>query len=428
MNLPDHPDPGYITTRPELLIAGLYAPGSGLTNVISVIMKELGDRYSVRGLGFQPRRDPGIADLTISGCPMRVQPSSNIFMADPDWLRLQLETREPNAALVIGPAILATPLLRQMQEYRENTRLLLYLPVEGELVNEEICRTLDLVDACILYTEHARDNAADLSSRASNNGFRTPRFYVAGHGVDTSEFFPLHGNPDGGITGEKHKAAKRLLFPDRPELHDSFMVLNANRAYQRKRLDLTIAGFAHFARSRPDSYLYLHTGRMSHGQSTQLRNLIDESGVAKQILLNTLNPDLTSLPIEKLNLLYNACDVGLTTAMGEGWGLVSFEHAATGAAQIIPDHTSFRENWTGAAEMLPVAGREHIFYEFADMFTVLPRDVAGALERLYGDIEHRRRMAGAAYQRALEPRFKWPAVGREFYDIVEGTMSIARAK
>jgi len=38
----------------------------------------------------------------------------------------------------------------------------------------------------------------------------------------------------------------------------------------------------------------------------------------------------------ELNLLYNACDVGLNTASSEGWGMVSFEHAATGAAQIVP--------------------------------------------------------------------------------------------
>ena len=32
-------------------------------------------------------------------------------------------------------------------------------------------------------------------------------------------------------------------------------------------------------------------------------------------------------PDEALNLIYNACDVGINTANGEGWGLVPFEHA-----------------------------------------------------------------------------------------------------
>ena len=32
-------------------------------------------------------------------------------------------------------------------------------------------------------------------------------------------------------------------------------------------------------------------------------------------------------PDEQLNLIYNAVDVGINTANGEGWGLVPFEHA-----------------------------------------------------------------------------------------------------
>jgi hypothetical protein len=55
----------------------------------------------------------------------------------------------------------------------------------------------------------------------------------------------------------------------------------------------------------------------------------------------------------ELNLLYNACDVGITTSMGEGWGQVSCEHGAAGAAQIVPDHTACAELWRGRAELIP---------------------------------------------------------------------------
>ena len=69
-----------------------------------------------------------------------------------------------------------------------------------------------------------------------------------------------------------------------------------------------------------------------------------------------LNVNGESLTEQQINLLYNACDVGINTSMGEGWGLISFEHGATGAAQIVPAHTSFIENWTGAADLLRVIG------------------------------------------------------------------------
>jgi len=410
----------------KLLVTGLYAPGSGLTNVLSVLVRELRDRFTIHGLGFQPHATRSNTDVVVAGRPMQVQASARpVFVADPDWLRCHMAEIAPHGVLVTGSAFLATPLLRQLQPYRHRCRLFFYLPIEGELVNEEIARTLELVDVCTLYTEHARRTVADLCARVAQRdpGFRAPRLCVAGHGVDTSDFFPLHGEPDGHFTVDGRAAAKRLLFPDRPDLHRAFLILNANRAYYRKRLDLTIAGFADFARHRSDAYLYLHICHLSQAQDASLRALIERCGVGERVLLNALTPGASSLPVERLNLLYNACDVGLTTAMGEGWGLVSFEHGATGAPQIVPDHTSFSENWQGAAELLPPVGREHVFYEFADMFVVSPADVAQALARLYGDAHYRQRMANAAYRRATETRYRWSAVGRSFAGLLEEAMS-----
>jgi D-inositol-3-phosphate glycosyltransferase len=409
----------------RLLIAGLYMPGSGLTRVLSALAREIRDRFSIHGLGFQPQVTRSTSDVVVAGCPMHVLASAcRGFLAEPHWLRRHMEEIAPHGILVNGPAFLATPLLRQLQKYRRSCQLFLYLPVEGELVKEEIARILDLVDVCILYTEQACASVAALCARAAqrNPALRLPRLFVVGHGVDTSDFFPLHGGPDGHFTSDGRAAAKRILFPDRPELHNAFLVLNANRAYQRKRLDLTITGFAEFARTRADAYLYLHTGPISSQQSDQLRALVASAGVAERVLLNTLDPNGSPLAIEQLNLLYNACDVGLTTAMGEGWGLVSFEHAATGAPQIVPDHTSFTENWAGAAEMLPLVGREHIFYELADMFVVSPVDVARALARMYDNCAYRQQMANVAYARATDPRYRWSNIGCRFGDLLESSL------
>lgn len=406
----------------RLLVSGLYAPGSGLTNVVSALVRELREQFSIHGLGFQPRGTASDRDVMVAGCPMHVQAAARpVFVADPAWLRRHMEEVAPHGVLVTGSASLVAPLLRQLQKSRSTCRLFLYLAVEGEPVNEEIARMLDLVDVCILYTEHARRSIAGLCARVAQRDpvFRTPRFCVAGHGVDTSDFFRLPG----ALTGDGRIDARRLLFPDRADLHGAFLVLNANRAYYRKRLDLTIEGFARFARDRNDAFLYLHIPRLSAAEEAPLRALVERSGAGGRVLINTLSPDALPLPIEKLNLLYNACDVGLTTAMGEGWGLVSFEHGATGAAQIVPEHTSFGENWQGAAELLPSVGREHVFYEFSDMFPVSPDDVARSLARLHGDARHRQLMAEAAYARSTDPRFRWSTIGRTFGRLLEETMA-----
>jgi glycosyltransferase involved in cell wall biosynthesis len=120
-------------------------------------------------------------------------------------------------------------------------------------------------------------------------------------------------------------------------------------------------------------------------------------------------------------LLYNACDVGVNTAMGEGWGLVSFEHAATGAAQIVPNHTSFIENWTGSAELLDVIGQRYINHEFAEMYEVSAEDLCGRLEKLYSDKVYRQQMSRLAFTVAAKPQYRWENIGQQLAAILEGS-------
>jgi glycosyltransferase involved in cell wall biosynthesis len=45
----------------------------------------------------------------------------------------------------------------------------------------------------------------------------------------------------------------------------------------------------------------------------------------------------------EINVLYNACDVGLNTCEGEGFGLCQFEHAAVGCPQVVANIGGFKE-------------------------------------------------------------------------------------
>jgi hypothetical protein len=107
--------------------------------------------------------------------------------------------------------------------------------------------------------------------------------------------------------------------------------------------------------------------------------------------------------------------------MGEGWGLTSFEHAATRAAQIVPDHTSFRENWTGAAELVATTGTDTVAHEHAEMYTVSPDGVAAALDRLYRDPDLRAARATAAWTRATAPTYRWSAIAARLAAILGGS-------
>src|ERR1700753_1257732 len=80
---------------------------------------------------------------------------------------------------------------------------------------------------------------------------------IIGHGVDTQAFHPLPGG---------RRAARERLFPGQSDLHDAFIVLNANRNQPRKRIDLTLEAFATFAQGKPANVkLYLHMARQDTG-------------------------------------------------------------------------------------------------------------------------------------------------------------------
>ena len=46
---------------------------------------------------------------------------------------------------------------------------------------------------------------------------------------------------------------------------------------------------------------------------------------------------------EKMNYLFNACDVGINSCIGEGFGLCNIEHASLGKPQIVSKVCSFKD-------------------------------------------------------------------------------------
>ncbi|HYH84552.1 MAG TPA: glycosyltransferase, partial [Pyrinomonadaceae bacterium] len=110
---------------------------------------------------------------------------------------------------------------------------------------------------------------------------------------------------------------------------------------------------------------------------------------------------------QQLNRVYNACDVGINTSSAEGWGLPSFEHAATRAAQIVPRHSACAELWEGAALMLEPTLKIINEKILTEGWLVSPESVAEALERLYADRKLLGEMSERAYRTATRAEYRW---------------------
>ena len=152
---------------------------------------------------------------------------------------------------------------------------------------------------------------------------------------------------------------------------DAILFLNANRNSQRKRLDLTLGGFARLlARNptKPYHLLILTNASPQSGAFYDLQRVFIEelkgqgldvqTHVRKLLLIDSSPPNLMS--DEAINQIYNASDIGVNTSDGEGFGLCQLEHMYTGAPQVVTDvgtYSSFLNS--NVAEFIPKNGRSY---------------------------------------------------------------------
>ena len=152
-----------------------------------------------------------------------------------------------------------------------------------------------------------------------------------------------------------------------------------------------------------------------HGLADQIRAL----DISDRVVLASSEPGgHPRLDDAALNRLYNACDVGLNTASSEGWGMVSFEHAATGAAQVVPDAWVCGDVWHGSAELLTSAARQPPVGRYTRETVVSAESVAEALEHLYNDPAHRAEMARRAAALAHSPCYQWSSIASRWDDLL----------
>ena len=235
---------------------------------------------------------------------------------------------------------------------------------------------------------------------------------VVGHGTDFTKFFPM----------EKAKCRKELGVPE-----DVFIVFNGNRNQPRKRIDLTIKGFIEFAQDKPDTRLWLHMGAKDMGWPIielfqRVARDFGYDAAGKLILTSPSFSTDNCLPIEQLNKVYNAVDIGVNTCIGEGWGLVNTEHAATGVAQLVPDHTSLKEIFYDVPRMEIESWEVDRNYGL-DRGQPSPSAMARMLTEYYNNRDLLKTDSAWCWERMHQEQFTWPYVGKKMLDIVKRTLS-----
>ena len=240
--------------------------------------------------------------------------------------------------------------------------------------------------------------------RILSHKINIPRLGVLPHGVDSDRFYPT----------SKEEARQELGLP-----LDKFIVFNGNRNQPRKRIDLTIQAFAEFAIDKPDTMLYLHMGAKDLGWDVMplFHREMTKRGLDDKHRLILTSPNMNYMdapPDSLLNKIYNACDVGLNTADGEGWGLVSFENASCRKPQVVPNHTACKDIWEGAAQLADIATWVVDKDLGVERGLVDVSHTAQLLTELYEDKSIYAEVADACYAVTQRPEYRWESVAMGF--------------
>jgi len=167
---------------------------------------------------------------------------------------------------------------------------------------------------------------------------------VMPHGFSSAMFFPM----------PRDLARRQLQLPA-----ELFLFMNLNRNQPRKRHDILIMAFAELIVKYPTKPLYLlcvcDKGERGGWWLFELfQRELRLRGVSTELFGNRLIVTSQSMTFkdEEINLFYNAADVGISTADGEGFGLCQFEQMGVGVPQVVPDVGGFKEFCTAANSVL----------------------------------------------------------------------------
>ncbi len=244
--------------------------------------------------------------------------------------------------IIFNDAIITTSLtatiINECGNYRNKFKLISYMDQVYRYQKKEYIQLLNtFYDGIIAFTPYWKEVAYKLGIR------KTMPIYVFPHGFDHKLYYPI----------DQRIARLYYNYDD-----NDFMVLNLNRNQPRKRWDTTIIAWIEFVErhynvnvtkkiTKVDCKINKHTSRpiklvigtMVDGY-WDLSNVIENEVKFRDVPLDYVTNTIITVQAPQqlsdrdINILYNACDVGLNTADGEGFGLCGFEGLALGKAQV----------------------------------------------------------------------------------------------
>jgi len=214
-------------------------------------------------------------------------------------------------------------------------KIISYWPVDSA-VKENWVDVIAMPDKPVAYTEYGKREILKANKHKKEP---IPNLEedlgIINHGVKLETFKV--------VPGDDVQKFKDTYFEGKVK-KETFLITVIARNQMRKDLPRTLQVFSEFLKRRPQSFLYLHCKET------------DAWGSLKEYARNWPNLEYgenwgcpsnfnvnQGIPIEAVNLVYNASDCILSTTQGEGWGFYNSEGFATKTLVVGPNNTTTPE-------------------------------------------------------------------------------------
>jgi hypothetical protein len=401
---------------PNIVVVTHTGRGTGFGRVAAGIAAALSTEHDVHlvGLGNAAPAEPWVghqhdpvldpAHATAAGCVVRA-------------------TR-PAAVVLVGEGDLGGWIATRLRRDGFTGAVVAYVPIEGPVMDPAPLARLHNATAVVAYTRVGAAALLEAMTATARSG-AVPHLAVIPHATDPAT--PA-GSAEDSRQLMRAELMRAALIPDAGSVAGPWL-LNANRNDWRKRPELTMRAFAPIAERHPDARLVMHCNPCRHDMDLRIERA--RLGLVDRVIL-TRDANQRPWPEERLSLLYASCEIGVSTTMAEAWGLVAFEHARHGAAQVMPRHAGLAEIWGDAPVWVPLGQRTRVDMTFGGAEPQV--DPLTAI--LLNLIEHPPDMhsAGRACQRrARDPSLSWETVGTQWLTLIaklleEGSGSPRSAK
>lgn len=307
---------------------------------------------------------------------------------------------------------------------------ILYFPVDSETVLPEMIDAVNTSDIAVTYLEWGKRILKDKVNKEVK---------VIPHGVEEKEYFD--------IGEEKRNAMKKEWHFD-----DYFMIGQANRNQPRKMLWRSMQIFKLFNEGYNacscGRYYSINLKQCPFCHSSEIK--YTKTGVANsRLYLHCKNQDVDGIlarkaihlglyenkviipqdydiargfPIPILNTIFNCFDIGMTTTVGEGWGLGMSNISTIGRIPLVlPEIQAFKEiypedlvYWMKVTDFVMLRDDNDVIRNLCDIDTGVD-----ALFKIYNNMNEAKEKAKALREHIIKT-YNWNIVNKKWEDLIDG--------